>query len=116
VRIRRFWLIVVAILVPSAAGANDHVASVYAGGSYADASKLFGLHETLEIVFPKPWQRNMSLIGLIIFDLRMSSNRVITTRLPVSPYGTALPRALQPSRSGVVAGCDGAVAPRAGTT
>jgi hypothetical protein len=39
------WLVLVAVLVPATAQADDHRADLYAGFGYANASHLWGLHE-----------------------------------------------------------------------
>jgi hypothetical protein len=43
-RIRGFWLVVVMVLVPVTARANDHVAEFFGAPSFAFGSTLFGAH------------------------------------------------------------------------
>jgi hypothetical protein len=62
-RTLRLWLIVLAILVPSLADANDHVAGFYSGVSFDKGSTLTGFHEVIDIVIPKPWEKNCSIVS-----------------------------------------------------
>ncbi|MGH9386289.1 MAG: hypothetical protein ACRD2N_18595 [Vicinamibacterales bacterium] len=51
-RIRRLWLVVVVLFMPTAARAHDHTADFFGGFSYADASKLWGFHTQLGTTLP----------------------------------------------------------------
>src|SRR5215510_5789092 len=62
-RIRRLCLIVVVMLIPSTAGANDHVASFFAGYSLAGGSKLSGVQQAFDKVINKPWDKKCSIVG-----------------------------------------------------
>ncbi len=51
-RIRRLSLVVVLLLMPTAARAHDHIADFFGGGSGGYDSTLWGLHQQLGITLP----------------------------------------------------------------
>lgn len=55
------WLALAAVLVPTAAGADDHRADVYGGFSFSHGSKLWGLHESYAVTVLPP--SDLSLAG-----------------------------------------------------
>jgi hypothetical protein len=54
VRIRRLWLVLVAMAIPAAAGAHEHKMDWYAGGGVESGSTLVGLHTTLGVPLAAP--------------------------------------------------------------
>lgn len=51
-RLRPVWLVVMVLLVPTAARASDHTASIFGALSFASGSTLTGLHGSLEVSWP----------------------------------------------------------------
>lgn len=51
-RIRALWFVVVLLLIPAIARANDHTASIFGGISFMSGSTLSGGHGQLEVSWP----------------------------------------------------------------
>jgi hypothetical protein len=67
-RVRRPWLLLVLLLLPSAARADDHTAEFYAAGfSFVPGSFLIGPHvafgKTIELPRYKGFDKNLSIVG-----------------------------------------------------
>jgi hypothetical protein len=62
-RLQRSWLILAVLLIPAAAGADDHRADRFGGFSFARGSTLFGAHVTDAITLPKPANQDLALLG-----------------------------------------------------
>jgi hypothetical protein len=52
-RIQRPWLVFGILLIPTAAGADDHRAGLFFGFSYAQGSRLLGIHGSVELTLPE---------------------------------------------------------------
>jgi hypothetical protein len=63
-RVQRPAPVVVALLLlPTVAHAHDHTADFFGGISFANASTLWGLHQSLAITSPSPANHDLSFIG-----------------------------------------------------
>ena len=69
-RIRRHSLVAaVLLLIPTVARAHDHTADFFAGLSFAHASSLWGIHQSLAITSDVPSNRDLSFVGDFSFDV-----------------------------------------------
>jgi hypothetical protein len=79
-RIRRSWLAVVLMLLlqPTLARAHDHTADLFGAFSFARASNLWGLHESLALTLPSPSNRDLSLVADLSLHIGTHDDKDLT--------------------------------------
>ena len=76
----RPWIVVMVLLVPVAARANDHRADFCAAMSAARGSALWGTQLTLGLTSPKPSSQDLSILGDLSIHVG-THNTLTTTRV-----------------------------------
>lgn len=74
------WLVLVAVLVPGTAQADDHRADLYAGFGYANASHLWGLHESYAWTLKdrEPLANDISILGDVSLHFGSHAGNTVT--------------------------------------
>ncbi len=78
-RIRRPWLVVVVLLLtPAAASADDHTADFFGAFAFAHASKLWGIHTSLAIALPEVVHQDLSLVADLTLHIGTHDEQDVT--------------------------------------
>jgi hypothetical protein len=64
-QIRRFWLVLVAVLLPAAAQAHEHRMDLFGGFAIQSGSVLAGLHTTVAVQVPRD-EREIRRVGWLV--------------------------------------------------